>query len=119
MSFRRSFYHVHSVQDGDREVMEPFSFAKFFAGFGSAVGWVKAAAIAIRIAVIVCVPASFMWTYHVGKKNGTDAGYKSGYSQAIKDHPPITINGNNAQVNNNVEEKRGFQACVWPLRLGW
>jgi len=41
--------------------MEPFSWKKFFAGFGNTVGWFKALAIGVRVIVIVAAVLAMIW----------------------------------------------------------
>jgi hypothetical protein len=75
----------------------------------------------IKIVLILCVPASFWWTYHIGYKAGVVVGDRQGYSRAadwFAAHPTI-IMGEGSTVNNNVSTKRSFEACIWPLRFGW
>lgn len=106
---------------------ESFSWSKFFSGFSSAVGWVKAAAIAIRVAIFVCVPLSFALTYHFGFKAGDIKGQtimaakkEKEFRDWIESHPQNVVNGNGTQLNNNVRVPNNhFQASVFPFRLGW
>ena len=45
-----------------------------------------------------------------------EIGYKAGYSQAIHDHPPITVqNGGVANVN---PDPHGLIINIWKLHLG-
>lgn len=104
---------------------EPFSWSKLWAGFTGAVGWVKAASLAIRIVCIASVLGVPAFAYFKGYQKAKAAyympRYQEGYSQAIKDHPPVTINGNNASVNNNVCPKvSNVGITLGPLgNFGW
>lgn len=100
---------------------ESFSFTKFFSGFTALTGYAKAIALTLRIVLILCVPGSYMLTYHFGFKGGKVLGDQQGYSRAIQEHPPVTINGNGAQVNQNVCPKiTKVGVTLGPLGfLGW
>lgn len=95
---------------------EPFSWQKLFAGFGDAVGWVKAAAIAVRILAIASIVGIPMLTYHSGLVKGRLEGIATGLKQCP---PPVQITGNGAVINQNAPVKRSFEVCVWPLHVGW
>jgi hypothetical protein len=105
---------------------EPVTLSKFVGGFVSATGWVKAAAIGIRILALVLVlgiPAGCWFFGHkAGYSEAKDKFYKAGYADAsdwFAKHPVQSF-GDGCTVNNNVSEKdKGFKACVWPLTFGW
>ena len=98
---------------------EPFSPINALKSFVSGLDYFKSVMQFVKLAIIAGVVASPFVIYHSGVKKGDAAGFIRGYSQAIKEHPPVTITGNGATINNNVDAKRGFRACIYPLTFGW
>lgn len=82
--------------------------------------------IAEIVGVLMCVSIPVI-SYHIGFGKGKaqehEAAYKLGYKDAsawFAEHPIIKTGDNcKIETNNYSTEKRGFQMCIWPIRLGW
>lgn len=86
---------------------EPFSWSKLWSGFANGVGWIKAASLGVRFAVILAILAIPAYTYYKGYKQAKAKYYASrymeGYNAGLKwadEHPKQIISG--STVNNNV-----------------
>ena len=99
--------------------MEKIDLKKAAKSFISGLDYFKTAMILIKILTILAVLSFPFFVHKDGFKKGEIKGFSTGYSQALREHPPVTINGDKTIVNQNKETARGFRACVFPFSIGW